>query len=70
MGMERWGRSYWEGRHYWPSDHFSVPASGLCWKADRSPNADCFCTRAQGHPGRCQYEYSPDHRDYSWKETP
>lgn len=56
-------------KHIWLSDEFSVPAETLCLNRAPSPNADCFCTRAVDHPGRCQFIWSPDTRDHSWKEA-
>lgn len=56
------------GKHYWPADHFSVPAESMCFNMAPSPDADCWCIRQKGHPGDHQYRYSPLIRDYSWKE--
>lgn len=57
------------GKHYWPSDEFSVPADDLCWHVPPSPNADYRCVRTAGHRGRHSHEMTPTVRDYSWKDT-
>lgn len=56
------------GKHYWPADHFSVPADTLCLNMAPSPDADHLCVRPSGHPGAHHYEWSPSIRDYSWKD--
>lgn len=57
-----------QGKHYWPADHFSVPAEGVCFNIAPSPDADCLCIREKGHAGAHRYEWSPDIRSYSWKD--
>jgi len=61
--LEGWMR----GKHVWLADHFSVPAETLCLHRAPSPNADCFCLRAIGHPGTHTFHMQPDVRDDSWK---
>lgn len=56
------------GKHYWPADHFSVPADGLCLNMAPSPDTDFWCIRQKGHPGTHEYEWSPSIRDRSWKD--
>jgi hypothetical protein len=60
-----WGKGY----HYWPRDHFSVPAETICFERAPSPNADHFCVREKGHKGKCLFDYSPDVRSYSHKQS-
>jgi hypothetical protein len=57
------------GKHLWVSDEFSHPADNLCWNRAPSPDADCLCTREINHRGRCNYVWSPDIRNYSWKDV-
>ena len=56
------------GKHYWPADHYSVPAEGRCFHIAPQPDADHWCIREAGHGGSHQYAMSPDIRDYSWKD--
>jgi hypothetical protein len=58
------------GKHYWMTDHFSVPAEGLCLNIAPSPNADHWCIREAGHPGRHHHVMQPDIRSHSWRATP
>ena len=54
-----------KGKFWWPSDEYSTPADNLCWDSPASPNADFFCIRSTGHPGKHEHHYSPLIRDYS-----
>lgn len=55
------------GRHVWLSDEFSVPEETLCLIAAPSPDADHRCVRAKDHPGKHEFRYEIDYRQYSWK---
>lgn len=57
------------GQHYWPSDHFSIPADGLCLNMAPRGNSDCWCVRPKGHPGAHRYEWSPTIKSTSWKDA-
>lgn len=56
-----------DGKFYWPSDEYSIPADNLCWHRPPSPNADFFCVRPLGHPGKHEHHWSPTIKDHSHK---
>jgi hypothetical protein len=58
-----------KGKFYWPVDHYSVPADNLCWHV-MDGSFDCPCTKPRGHPGKHQYTFDADIRDYSHKDVP
>lgn len=53
------------GMFYWPSAEYSIPADNLCWHSPPSPDADFFCIRRLGHPGKHKHHWSPTIKDHS-----
>ncbi|WP_341914584.1 hypothetical protein [Ferrovibrio terrae] len=56
------------GKHYWPADHYSIPADNLCWHSPSKGQPDPRrCIKATGHDGRHQYEKHPVIKAHSHK---
>ena len=56
-----------QGKFWWPTEDWSLPADDLCWHVPPSPNADFRCVRERGHPGAHDHRYGVVIKGHSHK---
>lgn len=58
-----------KNKHYWPVEHYSIPAGRLCYHYQEG-SFDCPCVKPAGHAGKHEYVFSPIIKDHPYNVKP